>query len=120
MTPTLRDPSSFVFFLNKENKTDYIHRKDKEKHAPTTDNFDCFFLLHFFSMIYNECNRCKKTCFFRDTSPALRQLTTWQGSLVLSACPSPAGSWKGQSQEGVISLPGDRAQYSRDRPGGES
>lgn len=79
-----------------------------------------FLLLCFFSIIYNECNRCKKTCFFSDTSPALRQLTTWQGSLVLSACPSPADSWKGQSQEGVISLLGHRAQYSHDRPGGES
>lgn len=79
-----------------------------------------FLLLCLFSIIYNECNRCETTRFFRDTSPALRQLTTWQGSPVLSTCPSPAGSWKGQSQEGFISLLGHRAQYSRDRPSGES
>lgn len=51
MTPTLRDPSP-LFFLNKENKTDYIHRKDKEKHAPNTDNFDCFFFAPLFFFYY--------------------------------------------------------------------
>lgn len=43
--------SPLFFFFNKENKTDYIHRKDKEKYAPNTDNFDGFFFAPVFFLL---------------------------------------------------------------------
>lgn len=93
MTPTLHDLSSFFFFLIKKTRLITYTEKTKKNMPQTLLILIAFFFAPvFFLLSTMNVIDVKRQVFFRDTSPALRQLTTWQGSPVLSACPSPAGS----------------------------